>query len=695
MAPIMNKPTLFLLLFLIANFTYAQVGIGTTNPDPNAQLELSSTDKGLLMPRMALTATNSPAPLTAHVEGMTVYNTATSAPGPNQVTPGFYINDGNKWVKTSSEGWTLSGNAGTNSSNFLGTTDNVPIRFKVNNLSSGIIDPIGKNSFYGYQAGASGSGSLNVGMGENVLKNNTSGGNDVAVGYNALLYNTTGSHTVAIGANALKSNTTGGGNTAVGSENLENNSSGSNNTAVGFKSMKSNTTGSSNIAMGNSALSNNTSGTGNTALGNAALSSNTIGTSNTAIGGGALANATATGNTSVGYNSSGLNTTGGQNTAVGYNLFFKNTTGSFNSAYGASALYNNTIGGGNVAVGGSALIDNITGSNNTGIGYLSKVGAGNLNNATAIGYKAEVNANNSLVLGSIAPAVNVGIGVSTPAHALHIVAAANPLRMEGLQNAATTENFLTVDASGVVHRSTNTVGRMDTSEDGWINDVATSSIKLFTTSDGITTRSSSNMVAISDGGYMTIGSSTLDPSNKGLLIIGRELAGTVNPPRYILNASATPTSSNEFSIYKGSGASTFSGSKVYGLNLDLSGGSGSNHYGLYIVGEDKNYFSGAVGIGTNVTTNTLHVVAAADPIRMEGLQSGDSGNKILTVAGNGVVKKANATGAVQMPVGTTAERPTAPQFGMIRYNSDIGRGEMYVNDVNGDGTLGDAGWRPI
>jgi hypothetical protein len=30
---------------------------------------------------------------------------------------------------------------------------------------------------------------------------------------------------------------------------------------------------------------------------------------------------------------------------------------------------------------------------------------------------------------------------------------------------------------------------------------------------------------------------------------------------------------------------------------------------------------------------------------------------------------------------------------MIRYNSDIGRGEMYVNDSNGDGTQGDAGWR--
>src|SRR5690606_9320337 len=39
------------------------------------------------------------APLTAHVEGMTIYNTATAGTGATAVTPGYYYNDGAKWVR--------------------------------------------------------------------------------------------------------------------------------------------------------------------------------------------------------------------------------------------------------------------------------------------------------------------------------------------------------------------------------------------------------------------------------------------------------------------------------------------------------------------------------------------------------------------------------------------------------------------
>jgi hypothetical protein len=52
-------------------------------------------------------------------------------------------------------------------------------------------------------------------------------------------------------------------------------------------------------------------------------------------------------------------------------------------------------------------------------------------------------------------------------------------------------------------------------------------------------------------------------------------------------------------------------------------------------------------------------------------------------------------GAMKVPSGTTANRPEVPIFGQIRYNTTLGRGEMYVEDVNGDGNKGDFGWRPI
>ncbi|KMQ69459.1 hypothetical protein ACM39_03505 [Chryseobacterium sp. FH2] len=51
------------------------------------------------------------------------------------------------------------------------------------------------------------------------------------------------------------------------------------------------------------------------------------------------------------------------------------------------------------------------------------------------------------------------------------------------------------------------------------------------------------------------------------------------------------------------------------------------------------------------------------------------------------------TDGMKVPVGTTAQRPATAAFGTLRYNTTTGRGEMYVNDANGDGTQGDAGWR--
>ena len=46
-----------------------------------------------------------------------------------------------------------------------------------------------------------------------------------------------------------------------------------------------------------------------------------------------------------------------------------------------------------------------------------------------------------------------------------------------------------------------------------------------------------------------------------------------------------------------------------------------------------------VGIGNNAPTNKLHVTANADPLRLEGLQSGASTDSLLTVNTTGVVRK--------------------------------------------------------
>ena len=71
-----NFKLYFLIVFITISITsFAQIGIGTNTPDPSALLDLNSTSKGLLMPRMTtLQQTN----LVRPAIGLTIYNTTTS-----------------------------------------------------------------------------------------------------------------------------------------------------------------------------------------------------------------------------------------------------------------------------------------------------------------------------------------------------------------------------------------------------------------------------------------------------------------------------------------------------------------------------------------------------------------------------------------------------------------------------------------
>ncbi len=119
-----------LILTLITNFAvYAQVGIGTTTPNGSAQLDVNSTNKGFLPPRVALTATNAAGPITSPVAGLLVYNTATAGTSPNNVTPGFYYYSGTAWVRlttptdnaTNVTGTVAVANGGTGTTTSTGT----------------------------------------------------------------------------------------------------------------------------------------------------------------------------------------------------------------------------------------------------------------------------------------------------------------------------------------------------------------------------------------------------------------------------------------------------------------------------------------------------------------------------------------------------------------------------------------------
>ncbi len=91
----MKKISITLLLALSATCSYAQgVGIGTP-PNPSAMLDVSSTSRGLLAPRVTLTGTTDATTITnGNVTSLLVYNTATTA----DVVPGYYYWDGSLWV---------------------------------------------------------------------------------------------------------------------------------------------------------------------------------------------------------------------------------------------------------------------------------------------------------------------------------------------------------------------------------------------------------------------------------------------------------------------------------------------------------------------------------------------------------------------------------------------------------------------
>ncbi len=99
-----------MMLLLATSFNlYAQnVGINTDGsaPDSTAMLDIKASDKGILLPRIALTGKDDSTTISSPTTSLLIYNTATAGAGANAVTPGFYYYNGTEWtgVGSSSDG---------------------------------------------------------------------------------------------------------------------------------------------------------------------------------------------------------------------------------------------------------------------------------------------------------------------------------------------------------------------------------------------------------------------------------------------------------------------------------------------------------------------------------------------------------------------------------------------------------------
>jgi len=241
--------------------------------DASAILDVKSTTKGMLIPRMSKTeriAILSPA------TGLLVFQNT-----PDSI--GFHYYDGSAWVwleVLGNAGWKTTGNAGTDTAiNFIGTTDNMPIQFKQNGQYMGLWDLNKDKYLIGERAG--------------ILKSTMQ--HSIAIGDSTLadiiespFSPSASDYSIAIGYKALKKHQSQIGNIAIGAFTLQNFVSnfggGFGSVAVGYQAMTRILTGERNVGVGAFALVNDTTGSGNTAMGGSSLGNKKTGSINTAAG---------------------------------------------------------------------------------------------------------------------------------------------------------------------------------------------------------------------------------------------------------------------------------------------------------------------------------------------------------------------------------------------------------------------------
>ncbi len=141
----MKTSVLSLLFFTFTIGVFSQVGVGTTTPNANAELDVTSplNNKGLLIPRM--TAVQRIAiPTIAADAGLLVFQTDVTG----QV--GLWFWSGTQWIQNSVPSWSVTGNSGTlPATNFIGTTDAQPLVFRTQLIERMRITPSASGGFLG------------------------------------------------------------------------------------------------------------------------------------------------------------------------------------------------------------------------------------------------------------------------------------------------------------------------------------------------------------------------------------------------------------------------------------------------------------------------------------------------------------------------------------------------------------------
>lgn len=385
-----SKKILISALTVVINLSMitAQVGIGTTTPDPSSILHLNSTSKGLLLTSIALTSATDSNTISSPAVGLLIWNN-----GLGGFTPaGLYYWNDNKWNSLSagnSLGWNTTlgnagNNAGSNTAMFIGTSTQDDLYFKVKSNTMGhlgINDGVnfGRSSNSGQYAVAIGYNTNALSNGSTAIATNSSANGDrsMAIGYNAKSQSNESS---AFGVNSI----TQGDRSMVLGYNAKTQSNDS--SAFGVNST---TNGDRSMALGYNAKTqaNDTSAFG--------IGSYAEGDRSMALGYNAKTQAHDTSAFGINANAQGV-----RSMALGFNA---KTQSDDSSAFGINS---EASGIQSIALGFNAKAAT---QGSSALGASTNAGG---QNSTVIGFGATTTQNNAVVIGNLS--ANIGIGTSTP-----------------------------------------------------------------------------------------------------------------------------------------------------------------------------------------------------------------------------------------------------------------------------------------
>lgn len=143
--------------------------------------------------------------------------------------------------------------------------------------------------------------------------------------------------------------------------------------------------------------------------------------------------------------------------------------------------------------------------------------------------------------------------------------------------------------------------------------------------------------------------------------LGSGSATNVYGFKSLLNNS-NKTVDNTYGVYS-SVVGTSNTSKTY--RFYAAGGSGTGNSYAFV----SEPGAGKVGVGTIAPTNQLHVVATENPVKLEGLQPGSATDKVVVVDANGVLKTKDAGAASSSIVKVVTNYTVLPTDSTILANA--------------------------